>query len=373
MKKSCSILLSLLTAVAFVCSMAVMTVSAASKTKITLSNIPAYSDSPYVEINDNKPNFAKSDFTESCFESYSELDDLGRCGIAFANVGKETMPTEERGKIGMIKPSGWQTVKYDCVDGRYLYNRCHLIGYQLTAENANEKNLITGTRYLNIKGMLPFENQVADYIDKTDNHVLYRVTPVFKNDNLVASGVQIEACSVEDKGKGLSFNVYCYNVQPDIIIDYTDGSSRLADASSPASIAISYKKYALDIGTSKTLTVTISPDTAVSKISWSSSNSKVASVNSKGKVTAVAAGTAVITAKTANGLTAQCTVTVKKTGSSSNDPVSCSYVVNTNTKKFHKPTCSSVKDIKSKNRLDTDKTRDSLIADGYSPCKKCHP
>lgn len=178
--------------------------------KITLNNLPAYSGEAYVELNDNVPSFSKNDMTSKAFEKYSELDDLGRCGTAYANVCRETMPTEERGNIGMIKPSGWHTVKYDNVDGKYLYNRCHLIGYQLTAENANEKNLITGTRYLNIEGMLPFENMVADYIDETDNHVLYRVTPIFKGDDLLASGVQMEAYSVEDKGKGVSFNVYCY-------------------------------------------------------------------------------------------------------------------------------------------------------------------
>lgn len=373
MRKTGKILLCLLTTAILICSLAATTVSAAQKTKITLDNIPAYTDSPYVEINNNKPQFTKSQITKSCFEKYSDLDKLGRCGVAFANIGIDTMPTEERESIGMIKPSGWHTIKYDCVDGKYLYNRCHLIGYQLAAENANEKNLITGTRYLNVEGMLPFENKVADYVEETDNHVLYRVTPVFEGKNLVASGVQIEAYSVEDKGKGICFNVYCYNVQPGVIIDYSDGSSRLADTKNPSSITISYKKYALDVGKSKTLTVTVSPDTAKTKITWSSSNSKVATVNSKGKVTAVAAGTATITAKTSNGLTAQCVVTVKKNGSTSDTPTSCAFVVNTNTKKFHKPTCSSVKDIKDKNRLDTDKSCDELIAEGYSPCKKCHP
>ena len=165
--------------------------------------------------------------TTKSFEKYSELDELGRCGIAFANIGTDTMPTEERGAIGQIKPTGWQMAKYDCIDGKYLYNRCHLIGYQLTAENANEKNLITGTRYMNVEGMLPFEDEVADYIEKTKNHVLYRVTPIFEENNLVASGVQMEAKSVEDNGKGILFNVYVYNNQPDIEIDYLTGKSKL--------------------------------------------------------------------------------------------------------------------------------------------------
>ena len=187
--------------------------------------IPEYSGNPYVELNGNVPYFTDEELSTTAFELYSELDSLGRCGACYANVCKEIMPTEERGSIGMVKPTGWHTVKYDCITDRYLYNRCHLIGYQLAGENANEKNLITGTRYLNVDGMLPFENEVADYVDETDNHVLYRVTPVFSDDNLVASGVIIEAKSVEDKGAGVQFNVYCYNVQPGISIDYIDGQS----------------------------------------------------------------------------------------------------------------------------------------------------
>lgn len=200
-----------------------------------LESIPEYTGDPYVMINENVPFFTESDFTEEAFETYSDLDELGRCGAAFANVGKETMPTEERGQIGMIKPSGWQTVKYDCVDGKYLYNRCHLIGYQLSAENANEKNLITGTRYLNVSGMLPFENMVADYIKNTGNHVLYRITPIYQDKNLVASGVLMEAQSVEDDT--IRFCVYCYNVQPGIQIDYATGKSSLAAGSEEASKA----------------------------------------------------------------------------------------------------------------------------------------
>lgn len=187
--------------------------------------IPEYSGNPYVELNGNVPYFTDEELSTTAFELYSELDSLGRCGACYANICKEIMPTEERGSIGMVKPTGWHTVKYDCITDRYLYNRCHLIGYQLAGENANEKNLITGTRYLNVDGMLPFENEVADYVDETDNHVLYRVTPVFSDYNLVASGVIIEAKSVEDKGAGVQFNVYCYNVQPGISIDYIDGQS----------------------------------------------------------------------------------------------------------------------------------------------------
>lgn len=193
----------------------------------TINNVPEFSDSPYVQINNNVPYFSESDYTTQAFENYSNLDRLGRCGTAYACVCIDTMPTEKRGSIGQIKPSGWHTEKYDIVEGKYLYNRCHLIGYQLTGENANEKNLITGTRYLNIEGMLPFENMVADYIKETNNHVLYRVTPVFDKDNLVVRGVEIEAFSVEDMGEGISFNIYAYNNQPGIIIDYSTGESNL--------------------------------------------------------------------------------------------------------------------------------------------------
>lgn len=194
--------------------------------------IPEYTGEPYVCINDNVPFFTEEEKNTDTFESYSELDDLGRCGVAFANVSRELMPTEKRGKIGSVKPSGWRQAKYEGLidsDPPFLYNRCHLIAYCLTAENANEKNLITGTHYMNVEGMLPFEEQVAKYLDRNDNHVLYRVTPVFEGDNLVASGVLMEAHSVEDDGEGISFCVYCYNVQPGVIIDYATGKSYLKE------------------------------------------------------------------------------------------------------------------------------------------------
>ena len=194
----------------------------------SMDEIPEYDEStPYVVINENVPNFEEQYFTTNSFEMYSELDELGRCGVAFANVGIDIMPTEERGTIGNVKPSGWHTIRYDNIDGKYLYNRCHLIGFQLTAENANKQNLITGTRYLNVEGMLPFENEVAEYVRETKNHVLYRVTPIFQNDNLVANGVQMEAESVEDRGDGVEFNVYVYNSQPGIEINYATGESKL--------------------------------------------------------------------------------------------------------------------------------------------------
>lgn len=256
-------------------------------TSYDLESIPEYSGEPYVTIHDNVPFFSEEEFTTDAFETYSELDDLGRCGTAYANICEEIMPTEKRGKIGMIKPSGWHTVKYTGIDGNYLYNRCHLIGYQLSAENANEKNLITGTRYLNVTGMLPFENMVADYVNETGNHVLYRVTPIYNQENLVADGVLMEAQSVENDD--LAFCVYCYNVQPGIEIDYHTGDSKSSETEQPS--------------------------------------------------------------KTSEDL----------------------YVLNRNTKKFHRPDCSSVQDIKPKNEQEFSGNTKALIQQGYSPCKNCNP
>lgn len=269
-------------------------------TSIDLANIPAFYGEPYVAINDNVPDFSDADLTTSSFEEYSNLDSLGRCGVAYACIGTDLMPTEERGSIGQVKPSGWHTVKYDCVDGNYLYNRCHLIGYQLTAENANENNLITGTRYLNVEGMLPFENMVADYIKETGNHVLYRVTPIFEGDNLVASGVQMEAKSVEDNGEGILFNVYCYNAQPSVGIDYATGDSWL------------------DTGSS----------------SEAPSN---------------------------------------ETQTNSSESSEVTYILNTNSHKFHDPSCSSVDQMSDSNKEEFTGTRDEVIAMGYEPCGRCNP
>ncbi|MCF0125122.1 MAG: DNA/RNA non-specific endonuclease [Clostridia bacterium] len=198
--------------------------------RFDLSTIPEYTESPYIEINNNVPEFKEEEFTSIPFEKYSQWDALGRSGVAFANICKDTMPKEgeDRGEISSVKDlSGWKQKRYDTlIKDKYLYNRCHLIGWQLSAENANKQNLITGTRYFNTEGMLPFENKVADYIDKhQNNHVLYRVTPIYIGNNLLASGVQMEACSVEDKGQGIQFNVYCYNVQPGVVIDYSTGDS----------------------------------------------------------------------------------------------------------------------------------------------------
>lgn len=227
-----------------------------------IEDISEANTAPYIKLNNNYPEFSESERLIgsssgiSGYENYSELDSLGRCGVATALCGKELMPTEERGAIGMIKPSGWHTVKYDCVDGKYLYNRCHLIGWQLTGENANPLNLITGTRYLNVEGMLPFENMIADYIKETENHVLYRVTPDFQGNELVARGVQLEAWSVEDSGDGICFNVYAYNIQPGIKIDYQTGDSLLSgseadEAVSPSGASGEAEHYAVNISSKK--------------------------------------------------------------------------------------------------------------------------
>lgn len=261
-----------------------------SSISLALEDVPEYDGEEYIVLNNNVPEFSESDLVEESYEEYSKLDSLDRCGTAMACIGTDIMPTEKRGNIGSVKPSGWQTVKYDIVDGKYLYNRCHLIGYQLTGENANERNLITGTRYFNVDGMLPFEDMVADYVKETDQHVLYRVTPVFEGDNLVASGVQMEALSVEDEGEGICFNVYVYNVQPGIAIDYATGDSELSSDE-----------------------------------------------------------------------------TQKDTGKTEQ------YVLNTNSKKFHLPSCASVADTKEENKEDYEGTSQNLIKQGYEPCGRCNP
>lgn len=295
--RGCSLLVLLLCFVVVLsgCQTTLNVTDETSSVVSSLEKVPAYSGSPYVEINGNQPDFSQDQETTESFESYSELDSLGRCGTAFACIGEDLMPTEDRGSISEVHPTGWVQAEYDCVDGGSLYNRCHLIGFQLTGENANEKNLITGTRYLNVEGMLPFENLVADYIKETGNHVLYRVTPVFQGDNLVASGVTMEALSVEDAGEGVCFSVYVYNVQPGVEIDYATGES------------------------------------------WESGDSPESSQES-----AVESGEE-------------------------------HYILNTNSHKFHLPSCSSVDDMSEKNREDYYGSREDLIAQGYDPCGSCHP
>lgn len=233
---------------------------ASSQEKITPSNIPVYSGKAYTIVNNNKPNFSSSELTTNAYEKYSPLDNLGRCGPAIASCGKEIMPAEneERGNISSIKPSGWNQAKYDGISGGYLWNRSHLIGWQLSAENANKQNLITGTRYMNVEGMLPFENMVADYIKETGNHVAYRVTPIYQGNNLVCSGVQMEAYSIEDNGDGICFNVYCFNVQPNITINYANGSSSASSQNEPTTTT---SKPTTTTTTQKPTTTTQKPTT----------------------------------------------------------------------------------------------------------------
>ncbi|MCD7882465.1 MAG: DNA/RNA non-specific endonuclease [Lachnospiraceae bacterium] len=282
---------------------------------VSLADIPDYSGTPYMVINENIPFFDEADLTTISYEFYSELDSLGRCGVAVANISQDIMPTEERGAIGPIKPTGWHTVKYDGIDGNYLYNRCHLIGYQLSGENANEKNLITGTRYLNVEGMLPYEDMVVEYVQETDNHVLYRVTPIFDRDNLVdnlvANGVQMEAVSVEDNGDGVQFNIYCYNVQPGIVIDYATGDSYAESESASAG----------------------------------SDDSEIGTDQSGGE----------------------------ESDEDLSDDSEETYILNTNTKKFHYPSCSSVDQMSEKNKQEYTGSREDVISMGYEPCKNCNP
>lgn len=299
---------------------------------VSLDAIPAYDGKAYVAVNNNEPFFTDSDMTTTAFENYSDLDSLGRCGVAYANICKDIMPTEERGKIGMIKPSGWHTVKYDVIKDRYLYNRCHLIGYQLAGENANPKNLITGTRYLNVEGMLPFENLVADYVNNTGNHVLYRVTPMFSGSNLVANGVLIEAKSVEDNGGGIFFNVYCYNVQPGVGINYENGDSWL-DGTTPQQSA--------------------QTDTPQNEGSQSSAGSGAGESGSSGSTTgSVSSGSDSSAAENsaADSSNSETMVHITATG-----------------KKYHRAGCRTLK------KSDTEVTLDEAKSMGLSPCGICNP
>lgn len=286
----------------------------------SLREIPAYSGTPYTEVNGNKPYFTEAELTTQSFETYSELDSLGRCGMAYANVGQDLMPTEPRGEIGAVKPSGWHLVKYDNVDGKYLYNRCHLIAYMLAAENANPQNLITGTRYLNVQGMLPFETKVCDYVKNTGNHVLYRVTPIFDGDNLLADGVLMEAYSVEDAGEGISFCVFAYNVQPGIGIDYATGDN-----------------WAEGSGTYQSTVASVAEETPAPQPETDTA------------------------------------VQITPELSAPQETQQTTYVLNTNTMKFHYPTCSSVDDMKEKNKQIYTGSRDEVINMGYVPCKRCNP
>ncbi|RGT74341.1 DNA/RNA non-specific endonuclease [Agathobacter rectalis] len=304
---------------------------------VSLDAIPAYDGKAYVAVNNNEPFFTDSDMTTTAFENYSDLDSLGRCGVAYANICKEIMPTEKRGKIGMIKPSGWHTVKYDVIKDRYLYNRCHLIGYQLAGENANPKNLITGTRYLNVEGMLPFENLVADYVNNTGNHVLYRVTPMFSGSNLVANGVLIEAKSVEDNGGGILFNVYCYNVQPGVGINYENGDSWL-DGTAPQEQSV--QTGAAQNGGSQ------SSD-------GSQAGASAGDTGSSGSITGSAAS-------------GSDTSPAENSVSDSSNSKTMVHITATG-KKYHRAGCRTLK------KSDTEVTLDEAKSMGLSPCGICNP
>lgn len=293
---------------------------------------PTADTGDYVELDGNVPSFTPEDATTEAFQSYAELDALGRCGTAYACLGPETLPTQERGDISEVHPSGWQSVSYDFVDGGSLYNRSHLIAFCLTGQNANERNLITGTRHMNADVMAPIEEMVLDYIEQTGNHVLYRVTPVFSGNELVVRGVQIEALSMEDGGQGVSLNLYLRNTQPGVAIDYAtgnnwaDGTLGAPDAQpaeTQAPVPVAEEQPPAD-GTEPVPTAEPAPEPAPVE---------------------------------------QPTV----------EPMTSSYVVNTNTGKFHYPSCSSADQIKPENRWDVETTRDNLIAQGYVPCKRCNP
>ena len=301
----------------------------------TLKELPEYSGDPYVRINDNKPSFPEEEMTNKPFEHYSDLDALGRCGTAYANIGPETMPKEEREPIGSVHPSGWQVANYHgLIDGNYLYNRCHLIAFSLAGENANEKNLITGTRYLNTEGMQPFELMILDYVRDAGSHVLYRVTPVFEGDNLVATGVEMEAMSVGDHGKGISFHIFAYNVQPGVIIDYKTGDNRPDP---------NYQK----------------PEDKKTE----EKSSEEESTETEGKSSEQKTDQTHVSTDTQEELSEE----------HLSEETEGTYILNTNTHRFHYPSCDNVNDMKDKNKETSTESREKLIEEGYLPCGRCKP
>ncbi len=310
--------------------------------------LPEYAGEASVEINGGRPAFASEELKAEYFQTFSDLDSKGRCGPVTACLDREHMPEGERGSIGMIRPSGWCISKYDFIDGKYLFNRCHLIGWQLTGENAEERNLITGTRYMNVEGMLPYENRVAGYIRRTGNHVLYRVTPVFRGKELVCRGVQMEAESVEDQGKALSFNVYCYNVQPGVEIDYLTSENHLEEGSGGRSLPLQEE-------TEQTGT-----DAETEQSDTAAGSEKTGTDQSGTTEGAEQSDTAAGTGKT--GTTAADSETAEH-----------DYILNTNTLRFHYPDCGSVQDMKEHNRKAYHGSREELIEQGYRPCGNCRP
>lgn len=304
------------------------------KDSFTLEMVPAYSGNAYVDINDDIPFFTEDELTAEPFQEYWPLDELGRSTGAIACIGPELLPVENRVGNSTIEPTGWHSVQYDGIDGGYLYNRCHLIGYQLTGETADEKNLITGTRYMNLEGMLPFENSVRMYVEGTGNHVLYRVRPYYNGDNLLADGVLMEAKSIEDPL--VQFCAFCYNVQPDIEIDYATGES-LAKA--------------VESGNDGVLALIGDPEVE-NDASVTRSAAEETPVNEPEEATP---------ANTVEEEPAE------------EEPEEITYILNTNTKKFHYPYCKSVKSMKDKNKRETTQSRDEIIRQGYDPCKNCNP
>ena len=342
-----------------------------TKDRFSIKEVPKYNGKSSVAVHGNKPYFtSREKQNTNTFESYHKLDKLGRCGVAYANVSKDTMPTEARGEIGQIRPSGWHTVKYTgVVDGNYLYNRCHLIAYCLTAENANKKNLITGTRYLNVEGMLPFENLVADYIKETGNHVLYRVTPIFAANDLVTRGVQMEAESIEDGGQAVRFNVFVYNVEPGVEIDYVTGKSW--ESSDVPHVATGGEATTTGAGTTPNATGKEANNASAKSSNGNACSERTNNTTPKGN-------TENSQTNQANNATGSSDATNPSNGAGSEEDSATSYgsqeyVLNTKSMKFHRPTCSSVDDIADSNKQEATATRDELISEGYSPCKQCNP
>lgn len=321
------------------------------------ASVPIYAGEASVTVNNGVPFFTMGDLTPESFEYYSDLDAIGRCGPAYACIGQDLMPTQERGDISSVNPTGWQETTYDDIDGEMLYNRCHLIGFQLTAEDANEKNLITGTRYFNVQGMLPYENQVAEYIKDTGNHVLYRVTPFFDGDNLVANGVLMEAYSVEDNGAGVNFCVYVYNMQPGVTIDYANGESTETAEELPEEPEPQPEEKQ-----ETTVEEAAQPEQIQSAEPAPETDTAQQNEPQPEEKQEVPAEEAVQPEQTQS---------VEPAPETAN--TTAAYILNTNTHKFHIPSCSSVDQMKESNKKAFNGTRDEAIAQGYDPCKRCNP
>ena len=349
---------------------------------VNISDIPTYAGKPSVEINGNHPFFTDDDLDAGPFETYSELDNLGRCGQAYALVGDETMPRTKRRSIGMIKPSGWHLSEYEWVEGRHLFNRCHLIAFSLAGENDNPQNLITGTRTMNALGMLPYEEETVAYIDQTGNHVLYRVTPMFDGDNLVASGVLMEAKSVEDDGDGIQFCVWCYNVEPGVVIDYATGDNRAGDPLTER-YADNARDQSSESGTDKPSSSSQSEtDRSPSETgnthdenatSSSDSQPRESHADSRDPNDRPGSAAAASGAGAAGGVGKSSNAADPNTDPKTTDEHAHAYVLNVNTHRFHRPDCPSVATIKEKNKRETEATKSELIDQGFKPCGVCNP